>query len=382
MQKLNCKNYINNYALNPLSKELTCESKITALAITIILSLATLLFFLAGITIYQKIFLKPTESATQSSLPNIGILSNSPIPHIPVARAPRPSTRRNMRFWSAQKRNFLLNTFPMERRQRILQKLARITKGMAICEQKGLQGKILDVGKPTASEWRNLSGNLLGYWLESAVEGRLAGFPCMRRFNFWNDRGIGDFESWINQEERSAPNSNAPMFRRYDPQGPLPQVAYLTKEQRLAYQVECISGVKGAYLRQNGAIFDTANHSTSFSGKGSAIYVLSPEGLLYAGSHRVDYFHHSSFLAGGAVLAAGEIVTNPEGQITMISDKSGHYKPSRKQMLNILRFFHNCGVNLTHVKIKTFANSNIYFNALEFITLKNPPQYPFEPSNA
>lgn len=46
-------------------------------------------------------------------------------------------------------------------------------------------------------------------------------------------------------------------------------------------------------------------------------------------------FHHSSFLQGKPVLFAGTIVAD-QGQITKISAESGHYKPSRKELLKFL----------------------------------------------
>jgi YD repeat-containing protein len=59
------------------------------------------------------------------------------------------------------------------------------------------------------------------------------------------------------------------------------------------------------------------------------LIVLAPNGALYAG--RGDYssdakLHHSSFLAGESVSAAGEIVVNA-GKVVRVTSRSGHYKP-------------------------------------------------------
>ena len=51
---------------------------------------------------------------------------------------------------------------------------------------------------------------------------------------------------------------------------------------------------------QEGKPFDTRRCVTAHSGRGWAIYVVSPRGQWYAGSHRVGAFHHSSFLRGRA----------------------------------------------------------------------------------
>lgn len=40
------------------------------------------------------------------------------------------------------------------------------------------------------------------------------------------------------------------------------------------------------------------------------IYVLSPEKVLYVAQKEKGHFHHSSFLAGGAAIAAGKLVVS------------------------------------------------------------------------
>ncbi|HKK36564.1 MAG TPA: hypothetical protein VJ994_09760 [Paracoccaceae bacterium] len=84
--------------------------------------------------------------------------------------------------------------------------------------------------------------------------------------------------------------------------------------------------------------FDTRGNETAFSGFGWAIFVFSPDAKLYAGSHVVGQHHHSSFLSGGAVKAAGEIVADA-GRIQVITAKSGHYKPDAAAILRFVREF-------------------------------------------
>jgi hypothetical protein len=101
-------------------------------------------------------------------------------------------------------------------------------------------------------------------------------------------------------------------------------VTYLnTEAERSPY---LLSFNKDGLLTLQGEIFDTSDMSTMFSGKEWAIYVMSPDGKIYAASHRVSAFHHSSFLAGADVAGAGEMKVD-KGRLIAISNKSGHYRP-------------------------------------------------------
>jgi len=62
-------------------------------------------------------------------------------------------------------------------------------------------------------------------------------------------------------------------------------------------------------------------------GAGPRIFVMDGNGYFYVGTASNGKFHHSSFLSGGPIAAAGEIVVAQEGKIKMISNVSGHYKP-------------------------------------------------------
>jgi hypothetical protein len=72
-------------------------------------------------------------------------------------------------------------------------------------------------------------------------------------------------------------------------------------------------------IEPNGRKF--VNRCQSFSGKGWGIFVCDPTGNLYLGTHKVGRFHHSSFLEGTAVIAAGEMVVE-NGQILLGSQST------------------------------------------------------------
>ena len=66
------------------------------------------------------------------------------------------------------------------------------------------------------------------------------------------------------------------------------------------------------------------------SGTGRAIFVMDEAGNIYASKvQEVGRFHHSSLLAGKPVAAAGELEIE-NGVLKTLSDKSGHYQPTRE----------------------------------------------------
>jgi hypothetical protein len=82
--------------------------------------------------------------------------------------------------------------------------------------------------------------------------------------------------------------------------------------------------------------FDTSQNSTLFSGQGFAIWVMSPQGVFYTGDHKESEFHHSSFLAGRRVAAAGEWAVNKGGQLVFVNHKTGHYHCTPQQLYNAM----------------------------------------------
>lgn len=94
--------------------------------------------------------------------------------------------------------------------------------------------------------------------------------------------------------------------------------------------------------------YDTANMYSRGSGSGFAIFVMSKNGIFYSGSHNVGIFHHSSFLTGADVASAGEMKVE-HGKLTHLTNKSGHYKPDRQQMMQAVDELKREGVDMTDV---------------------------------
>ncbi|XP_060176670.1 IQ domain-containing protein IQM3-like [Lycium barbarum] len=111
------------------------------------------------------------------------------------------------------------------------------------------------------------------------------------------------------------------------------------------------------------------------------IFVMSTSRRLYAGEKKKGMFHHSSFLAGGATLAAGRLVVE-DGRVKSISAYSGHYRPTEDRLDSFLSFLNENGVNLDKVEIRK-ANEDYESyedgksigsgSASEFSVLSNSP---------
>jgi len=123
-------------------------------------------------------------------------------------------------------------------------------------------------------------------------------------------------------------------------------VKYLDRAGRKNYRLHFAHGA----ATLNGKPFETKLMRTVFSGAGFAIWVQSPKDNFYAANHVKGHFHHSSFLAGGAVKCGGEIVA-VNGKIKLISAKSGHYQPSKIHFANAVRTFGVKGVDLAQLSV-------------------------------
>jgi hypothetical protein len=125
-------------------------------------------------------------------------------------------------------------------------------------------------------------------------------------------------------------------------------VASVGEKERESYELE-----GGDPLVQKGQAepYDTSQAFSKFMKRGFAIFVMSPDGKLYAGSHKIGLFHHSSFLAGAAVAGAGEMKVE-KGKLKFITNKSGHYKPTGGEMVQVFEELASRGVDLSSVWYK------------------------------
>jgi hypothetical protein len=117
-------------------------------------------------------------------------------------------------------------------------------------------------------------------------------------------------------------------------------VTYLGPEERRPYALRI---EEGKVLDATGGLYDT---------KGAlAIFVLDPDGTPFASTEAErGHFHHSSFVAGGPVAAAGEIAV-ASGTPTTVTNRSGHYRPGQVLTGQFLCHLRSHGVDLSRVRL-------------------------------
>lgn len=80
---------------------------------------------------------------------------------------------------------------------------------------------------------------------------------------------------------------------------------------------------------------------------GLAIFVMDAAGNFYASfDARRGHFHHSSFLAGGPVAAAGDFVVSA-GRLRAVTNASGHYRPPAATLERVRARLVEMGVDLS-----------------------------------
>ncbi|KZV48449.1 hypothetical protein F511_37298 [Dorcoceras hygrometricum] len=116
-------------------------------------------------------------------------------------------------------------------------------------------------------------------------------------------------------------------------------IKYLGPKEMEAYEVVLENG-KLVY-RQSGILVDTIEGS-------KWIFVLRTTRTLYVGQKKKGLFQHSSFLAGGAITAAGRLVAH-EGVLEEIWPYSGHYLPTEENFKEFICFLEEHHIDLADV---------------------------------
>ncbi|CAA2970663.1 IQ domain-containing IQM3-like [Olea europaea subsp. europaea] len=133
-------------------------------------------------------------------------------------------------------------------------------------------------------------------------------------------------------------------------------IMYLGPQEREHYE----------YVIVDGKILHNITRKPLHTNEGSLelkwIFVVSTSKKLYTGEKKKGSFHHSSFLAGGATLAAGRLMV-VDGVLKCISPYSGHYRPADDSLESFLSILKENGVNLDEVEIrKANEDSESHYN--------------------
>lgn len=120
-----------------------------------------------------------------------------------------------------------------------------------------------------------------------------------------------------------------------DPRIVLEGVTYCTERERAAFRLQ----IRDGRLYDAGTFypFDTKNSQVSDYGYGWAMFVLGFDNTLYANAEVRDFFHHSSFFAGGPVQCGGELCVIG-GELRFLTAKAGHYRSGRPELYRLLSF--------------------------------------------
>lgn len=175
-----------------------------------------------------------------------------------------------------------------------------------------------NISKILATQYEGLSKIEIEYSFSPLETGALEVFPEQKIFP-----KIEMQSTYIGETK---PTRAALIYGNYNPKS----LIYLTPESRQGFKLRF--GDDGKLYTQEGKLFDTRNAKIiDIEGRetvsGRAIFVLSPDGGLYASTQlEVGMFQHSSFFAGGDVATAGEMKVH-DGVIVYMNNKSGHYEP-------------------------------------------------------
>ncbi|KAK4855537.1 hypothetical protein QYF36_008353 [Acer negundo] len=120
-------------------------------------------------------------------------------------------------------------------------------------------------------------------------------------------------------------------------------IKYLGPMERKAYEVIVEDGK--FFYKQTGKLLHTDGDDDT-----KWIFVLSTSKTLYVGKKKKGTFQHSSFLAGGATMAAGRLVAE-NGTLKAVWPHSGHYRPTEENFKDFISFLEENNVDLTDVQM-------------------------------
>ncbi|KAH6814383.1 calmodulin-binding family protein [Perilla frutescens var. frutescens] len=182
----------------------------------------------------------------------------------------------------------------------------------------------------------------LQHWLEAIDPRHRYGHNLHFYYMKWlNSQSKEPFFYWLDIGEGKEVN-----LTEKCPRSKLQQqcIKYLGPMERKTYEVAVEEG-KLLY-KETGELLDTIDEPTG----SKWIFVLSTSRTLYVGKKKKGSFQHSSFLAGGATLAAGRIVAD-KGVLKAVWPHSGHYRPTAENFEDFISFIKENNVDLDEVEL-------------------------------
>ncbi len=215
--------------------------------------------------------------------------------------------------------------------------------------------------------------NAPSYWLEFYDKMHRPGYVLLNLWKAWlKDAGTSYslcFWDWLIKTKQTVNDKRPARSNESGPGGPAEitqNVRYLNSYERHDYIIRAVGGNTCGLTDHNGTAYDTEPESTEFSGEGWAIFVMDQKDVIYAGTHVLGIFHHSSFLAGAPVKSAGEMIVTT-GVLRVLTGKSGHYKPGPEETRRMLAVLiaKNCVAKTAVVKPfqQPWCNAIQWYNA-------------------
>ncbi|XP_078434084.1 IQ calmodulin-binding motif family protein [Wolffia australiana] len=185
------------------------------------------------------------------------------------------------------------------------------------------------------------------HWLEAIDARHRYGHNLQKYYERWCDSTDGEpFFFWLDAGEgRDVDLPECPRTKLREQ-----CIAYLGPKERVQFE----------YVPKDGKLVHKLTgaplHTNPEQKSGKWIFVMSTSRQLYAGQKKKGHFQHSSFLAGGATLAAGRLVAD-KGIVKAIWPYSGHYRPTRENLGTFMAFLDE---NQIHIR-----EEQIYSNDVE-----------------
>jgi len=191
-------------------------------------------------------------------------------------------------------------------------------------------------------------------WLEATDVEHRYGKNLMIYYRYWHMYekdidGQDDFFAWL--DHKRGKHVDLPWCRRKKLEAS--KVLYMTPEQAEWFQVDVEDGIlwetsKKEKLNTMRWGFVRAWQAAMNVGSGVWIFVLSFDYKLYVAQKIPGRLHHSSFLAGRATRAAGNIVVQ-DGKLLAVAGTSGHYRPTPENVEKMKEWLSRKGVKMQDV---------------------------------
>ncbi|RQM09377.1 hypothetical protein DD237_008130 [Peronospora effusa] len=237
------------------------------------------------------------------------------------------------------------NIQAIDRWRQVRSRMKQLTRGLKRCQMQTIEGEKIDATCRASILHKD-------FWLEALDTQHRYGFNLRAFHKVWKHEmaegldvcGTADasFFHWL--DYGNGKNVELPECNQHELRSTL--VEYCNAEQRKHYEIKFVSHeeeknvVRVQYVA-SGHLVHTDEHS-------KWIFVLGLSGQMYLGRKRKGRFHHSSFVTGAPIFAAGKIVIK-NGVIVAVEPHSGHFKPRLGNLLALCFMLAKHGVDIDKI---------------------------------